>query len=235
MAPGVQTSMVAISDGLIIDASIMSTAVMVASIRNLETKLREADTAYLRDDDKICVTLAQSSFADWLMAAYTPPMSIVIRDIEADDLHAVLDLNEVAVPHVNSVNLEQMHWFSKNALFFRVARQGTKIVAFLVGLGPGKKYQSLNYRWFCDRYQSFIYVDRIVVAGTARRSGLATRLYDDFAATAPDNVNVMACEVNIKPANDTSMQFHLRRGFRQVGSQATEGGKKEVALLVSEL
>jgi len=162
-------------------------------------------------------------------------MGIIIRAVETNDLQSVLELNEGAVPHVNSVDIEQMHWFSENAHFFRVALKDTEIVAFLVGLNQGTSYQSPNYRWFCDHYISFIYVDRVVVAETARQSGLATRLYDDFAATAPDDARMMTCEVNIKPANDTSMQFHLHQGFRKVGSLTTEAGKKEVALMERKL
>jgi hypothetical protein len=162
-------------------------------------------------------------------------METIIRDVEADDLPAVLLLNDNAVPHVSRVDIKQMHWFSEHATYFRVAVKNTDVVAFLIGLGPGSEYPSPNYRWFCDYYEHFIYVDRIVVGESARQGGLASRLYDDFAATAPGEVSVMTCEVNIKPANETSMQFHLRRGFLKVGSQLTEAGKKEVAFMEKKL
>jgi predicted GNAT superfamily acetyltransferase len=44
----------------------------------------------------------------------------------------------------------------------------------------------------------------------------------------------MSCEVNVKPPNDASMQFHLARGFRQVGTLSHDNGRKQVALLVLE-
>lgn len=162
-------------------------------------------------------------------------MKTVIRDVDSRDLHAVLRLNEAAVPHVNSIDIEQMLWFSKNAIYFRVAKKENEILAFLVGLTAGTDYQSPNYRWFCDHYEDFLYVDRVAVSNAGRRRGLATRLYDDFARTCSENARVMTCEVNIKPANETSMQFHTRQGFRKVGSQTTEGGTKEVAMLMKKL
>jgi len=162
-------------------------------------------------------------------------MDVLIDNIEAADLQAVLELNDSAVPNVNRIDIQQLQWFCEKAIYFRVARKAGQILAFLIGLGPGIDYQSPNYQWFCARYRSFIYVDRVVVAGQARQSGLASRLYDDFASTAADNAEVMTCEVNIKPANETSMQFHLQRGFHLVGSQTTEAGKKSVALLEKEL
>ena len=46
---------------------------------------------------------------------------------------------------------------------------------------------------------------------------------------------MMTCEVNLKPPNESSMRFHERYGFTQIGSQATEGGQKEVALMAKTL
>ena len=159
----------------------------------------------------------------------------MIRDVRAQDLEQVLSLNESVVPDVNSVPLEQMQWFASNAAYFRVAAAGDEIGGFLVGLRPGTSYPSANYRWFAERYDDFAYVDRVAVAPAARRQRLASRFYDDFAATIAAEAGVMTCEVNLRPPNESSMRFHERYGFEQVGSQETEGGSKEVALLVRQL
>ena len=162
-------------------------------------------------------------------------MDTLIRPVESDDLAAVLELNDSEVPHVSRVGMNEMQWFANHAQYFRVAAKASEIVGFIIGLGPGTDYQSLNYLWFCENYSSFKYVDRIVVGESARQEGLGSRFYDDFAETPPGDANVMTCEVNIRPANDTSMQFHLRRGFRKVGSQVTDAGQKEVAFLEKRL
>ena len=162
-------------------------------------------------------------------------MNFEISDVTTTDLVAVLALNESEVPHVGQIDIEQMRWFASNATYFRVAKSNEQLAAFLVGLRPGTDYASLNYRWFCDRYEDFAYIDRVAVAAFARRHGLASRLYDDFAASMPDAVKIMTCEVNIRPPNDESMQFHNRLGFSEVGSQVTENGSKEVALLLKKL
>jgi len=162
-------------------------------------------------------------------------MDFIISDVRPQDLDAVLTLNESETPHVGSVDGQKMQWFAANAFYFRVAIGDDRLAAFLVGLRPGTSYQSPNYRWFCERYADFAYVDRVAVAGFARRSGLASRLYDDFAAAVPDAVEFMTCEVNIQPPNESSMAFHRGLGFRQVGTQKTEGGSKEVAMLARTL
>ena len=154
-----------------------------------------------------------------------------IRDVREDDLEHVLLINESVVPAVNSIDLSQMQWFAQHAAYFRVTVQEEAIAAFLIGLRPGTTYGSENYRWFCENYSEFGYVDRIAVHQDARRFGLATRMYQDFETRLPGSVEVMTCEVNVRPPNESSMRFHERYGFRQVGSQHTEGGRKEVALM----
>ena len=162
-------------------------------------------------------------------------MGEIIRDVDAQDLDAVLTLNQSEVPHVGSVGIEQMRWFTKHAAYFRIAMEDDRLAGFLVGLRPGTSYGSPNYRWFSERYADFAYVDRVAIADFARRTGLASRLYDDFAAAMPASVKVMTCEVNLQPPNESSMRFHRRLGFTQVGSQFTDGGDKEVAMLARDL
>jgi predicted GNAT superfamily acetyltransferase len=162
-------------------------------------------------------------------------MDCEICDIKASDLEAVLALNQTEVPHVGSVDIDRMRWFAANAAYFRTATVDKRLAAYLIGMRPGSSYQSLNYRWFCDRYDDFAYVDRIAVAQFARRYGLASRLYDDFARSVLESVDIMTCEVNLKPPNETSMRFHENFGFRQVGSLASDDGEKEVAMLLKTL
>lgn len=162
-------------------------------------------------------------------------MGFHIRDVREEDLEAILDLNESEVPHVGSVTLEQMRWFHEHAAYFRVAADGPVLGAYLVGMRPGSGYASPNYRWFCERYADFAYVDRVAVASNFRRQRLASRLYTDFATSVGGTVDVMTCEVNVRPANDASMDFHRRLGFEQVGTLESADGAKTVALLAKPL
>ena len=162
-------------------------------------------------------------------------MTCNLRDVLSSDLDAALILNESVVPDVNSIDLQQMRWFADNDAYFRVFMSGEDLAAFLIGLRPATEYASPNYRWFCDHYDDFGYVDRVAVATFARRRGMASRLYDDFVESLPGDVSVLSCEVNINPPNESSMRFHARYGFNQVGSQKVEGGAKEVALMVKNL
>jgi predicted GNAT superfamily acetyltransferase len=160
---------------------------------------------------------------------------LIIRDVQHSDLDAVLVLNQSEVPHVGSIDVDRVRWYKNNASYFRVAEDEDELAAYLVGFRPGTGYDSPNYRWFCEHYDDFAYVDRVAVAASARRTGIASRLYDDFAAAMPSSVPVMTCEVNVRPANESSMEFHRRLGFEQVGSLKSDDGSKEVAMLLKRL
>jgi len=175
------------------------------------------------------------SFAGADDYSYTAPMDFIIRDVATEDIDEILTLNEAEVPAVNSIPIGQMHWFAEHAAYFRVAIANNRLAAFLIGLRPGVAYESVNYRWFCKNYEDFGYIDRIAVAEHARRHGLATRMYDDFQASLKGDVDTMTCEVNLRPPNEVSMRFHERHGFSQVGTQPSEGGTKEVALMAKTL
>lgn len=162
-------------------------------------------------------------------------MAPLIRDVRPADLPTVLTMNEAAVPHVNSIDLTQMRKFADEAAYFRVALADDELAAFLVGLRPDADYHSPNFLWFRQRYDDFAYIDRVAVSEAARRRGLAAALYRDFEATFADCCPCLACEVNLRPANDASMQFHRRMGFEQVGAQTIDGGAKEVAMLIKRL
>jgi hypothetical protein len=161
----------------------------------------------------------------------------LLRPVESADLSALLTLNNDAVPAVNRLDSDELAWFSEVAHTFLVAchPEMDGQAGFLIGLeGPGLGYRSDNYMWFCERYERFIYVDRVVVAPEAWGLGLGRSLYTDFISTA-DGHPVLCAEVNLVPRNDRSLDFHEMFGFKPVGEQDTEGGSKRVQMLALEL
>lgn len=162
-------------------------------------------------------------------------MEISIRNAAPDDLEAILALNELVVPAVNSLSISDIRWFHDHAHQFRVAHADETLAGFLIGFLEGSSYGSDNYRWFAERYERFAYVDRIAVSLDARRYGIASMLYDDLLAGLPGSVPVLTCEVNLRPPNPGSIAFHERLGFEEAGRQEVDGGAKEVALLVRRI
>jgi len=162
-------------------------------------------------------------------------MKYQIRNAVTDDLSTVLFLNESVVPHVNSLDMSDMLDFLAKAAYFRVASdERDLVVAFLIGLNPDTDYDSPNFRWFCQNIKEFAYIDRIAVASSARRQGVAEALYDDFASSSQTWAQRLACEVNLRPENPGSLAFHTRVGFTQAGTLEIHNGAKKVALLTRE-
>lgn len=156
-----------------------------------------------------------------------------IRIAEKEDLKNVLDLNQAALPHVSSVELSDMQDFLEYASPFLVLEENKELVGFMIVLQKGLAYESLNYGFFCNNYDDFDYVDRIVISETSRGNGLGTALYAYLFEHS--NKNMVTCEINLKPENLNSMAFHKALGFTQVAEQKTQGGKKSVAMMIRKL
>ncbi len=149
------------------------------------------------------------------------------------DYPRILELNEAAIPAVNRIDAGELRGLHSQAEALLVARSDRAVAGFLLALNQTARYQSINYQFFRRRYPRFAYVDRIVVGEPFRGLGIGARLYEALFQAAR-HLPLVACEVNVKPANPASMRFHERLGFRVVGEQDTEGGRKRVALMVLE-
>jgi len=162
-------------------------------------------------------------------------MTLELHDVSATHLSEIWRLNEAAVPNVNSISREVFGRFAREAAYFKVALTNGRVAGFLVGLAFDAAYDSPNFLWFRDRYDAFIYVDRIVVAHDARRRGVGAALYRDIISFTTSQAPVLTCEVNLRPPNEGSLAFHRAFGFEPVGEQETEGGAKRVALLAKSM
>jgi len=162
-------------------------------------------------------------------------MTYRIRDIDPPSVAAVHDMNERELPHVNSVAADYFRARIDAAGYFRAAYAGDRPAAFLLAMDESADYDSLNFLWFRARYDRFVYIDRVVVAPEHRRVGLGAALYADLLDWASGRTPRLACEVNLRPANEPSLRFHENLAFRPVGRQETDDGRKTVSLMVREL
>ena len=151
---------------------------------------------------------------------------------EYEVIHA---LNELAVPHVNSISIEKLKYMHEQSISFGVAHLEGQVAGYLLAFDQDGDYDSMNYHWFVRKYPSFAYVDRIVVSDEFRRRGIADALYTHLIKQLPDTCPVLTCEVNTRPANPGSMAFHTTLGFEAVGEQTTEQGAKSVCMLAKWL
>ncbi len=161
----------------------------------------------------------------------SPQGSPVLRDATAADFPAILALNEAFVSVLSPLDHARLARLHAQAALHRVIEQDGRVDAFLLVLREGADYDSPNYRWFAQRHARFLYVDRVVVAGTTQARGAGGTLYRDLLALAVEQgVPLIACEFDLEPPNPASARFHAAMGFREVGRQALDGGRKTVSL-----
>lgn len=155
------------------------------------------------------------------------------RDVTPDDFPSILALNEASVHFLSPLTPARLHELHAASAWHRAVEIDGAVAAFLLAFRECAAYDGTNYRWFLRRYPRFLYVDRIVVADSARGAGLGRVLYEDaidYARRA--GIGVMCCEYDIEPPNPGSAAFHQRFGFTEVGRQSVADGSKAVSMQV---
>ena len=161
--------------------------------------------------------------------------TVRFRPVEPRDLEALLELNNAAIPNVNLLDIHALRHFAETAPLFLVADTSAGPVGFAIILRPGAAYESLNYRWFSERYPDFAYIDRIVIGEDSRRSGLGRAFYARVEEYAREIAAPILCaEVNLRPPNLGSIEFHRAAGFEEVDQVDRLDGKR-LAMFVKDL
>lgn len=151
----------------------------------------------------------------------------IIEPLALPHYPAVLALNAANVEATSPLDAASLVRLIGEACYARGV--GGSADAFLIAMDEGADYASPNFQWFRERFQRFVYIDRIITAEHARGRGLARALYEDlFAEAARLGHQRVGCEVNLEPANPVSDSFHAALGFVEIGRAAIYGGAKTV-------
>jgi predicted GNAT superfamily acetyltransferase len=129
-------------------------------------------------------------------------------------------LNEENTPEVGSLpslkSLEELIKMSSNALYFT---KNGEVIGFIICFRENSVYNSENYKFFNNKNNKFIYIDRVVVKDGYRRMGYGTMFYKFLDKVASEHLLPICCEVNSIPKNDVSINFHINHGFKEVGER----------------
>ncbi|MGI8993019.1 MAG: GNAT family N-acetyltransferase [Nocardioidaceae bacterium] len=154
---------------------------------------------------------------------------MLIRPMADQDVAAVLALNEASVWALSPLDAARLSRHRAAAEHTVVCEVDTTVAAFAVAYGPGAAYDSVNYAWHTERFDDFVYLDRIAVSTQFRRRGIASAVYDEMEQHATTHGR-MVCEVNSDPPNVESIAFHARRGYREIGHLTQTDGHTTVML-----
>jgi predicted GNAT superfamily acetyltransferase len=142
---------------------------------------------------------------------------------------------------LNNAHARELSWLAPERLEHLVeqaflARRIGNLDAFMLAFDQDAHYDSPNFLWFHARYPRFVYVDRIVVASSARGRGCARRLYQElFEHAGNAGHERVVCEVNMSPPNPVSDAFHAALGFVEVGTASVYRDSRTVRYLLRRL
>jgi predicted GNAT superfamily acetyltransferase len=156
-----------------------------------------------------------------MRAPIGPAKPVPLLELDLDALSALNNSHAVELSWVEKAQFENM------ILSAVYARGIAPAKAFLLAFDQTASYNNVNFLWFRTRYETFIYVDRVVVDLAFRGQGAARALYEDlFEFARPQRQSLIVCEVNVDPPNPASEIFHKRLGFAHVGENVIPSGKR---------
>ncbi|MDY0236581.1 MAG: GNAT family N-acetyltransferase [Gudongella sp.] len=162
--------------------------------------------------------------------------NVIIRKFETEDSDRLLELNHESVHFLSPLTKEKLNSLILQSETLNVIEVDGVVEAFVMTLREGKEYDSVNYLWFSNNYDHFLYVDRVVVSLKMHGKGLGNMLYNSvFSHAKLVGVPYVAAEIDISPPNPGSLRFHEKFGFKEVGKQTVADGKKVVSLQVVTL
>ena len=138
-----------------------------------------------------------------------------IRKMMEEDLPICLKMNNTFKAEMSTQTLKSIRFMyscSGMALVV-VGRDDGKIAAFCMTIPPNTPYKDKNYLFF-QAQSDYFYLDRIVVHPDHQHQGIGTRLYNHVLSNI-GNARLVV-DVNIKPYNKPSLDFHHKLGFEDI-------------------
>ena len=158
----------------------------------------------------------------------------VIRNIETADLSMVLKINNANTPGVSELTMTELEADLSHALHaLTIENESGEVCAFCVTFAPDAPDAGDNHEWFAERYESFVYLDRIAIDSNHQNRGLGALLYQSVEQQmiASAEHSLLCCEVNLDPPNLGSLRFHHRIGFTEVGQSIPDNANYRVSYL----
>ena len=123
------------------------------------------------------------------------------RPLLQEDALSVWEINEQGLPGTGKVTVEEISYLIEISEISLGVFEQDVLVRFVICLSPNVDYGSLNYAWFNEKYDDFIYVDRIAVSTNHRGRGIGSSIYQELFTISKKKQIPIAAEVNSIPPN----------------------------------
>lgn len=152
-----------------------------------------------------------------------------ITDASETDFERIIELNSSEVSKTSDMDIDKLIDLDCLSIYHKVILLDGQVEGFMLVILAGKNYANESYNWFSSKYESFHYIDRVVINSSCAGKGLGSALYNDFFTFSETHVRTMTCEYNLEPLNRVSKALHLKYGFSEVG-RLMVGNQKLVSL-----
>ena len=126
-------------------------------------------------------------------------MQIEIRPLAHSESNAIWSINEEGLPGTGKVSEQEINSLLDFSSYAIGAYVEGSLAGFVICLPPNTEYGSLNYAWFNQRYDDFLYVDRIAVCIEYQSLNIGSTLYEHVKKQAEEIDAPVTAEVNIHP------------------------------------
>jgi predicted GNAT superfamily acetyltransferase len=140
-----------------------------------------------------------------------------LAELRSQDIPFIWKINEQGLPGTGKVSQQEIAELLHIAELAIGAFDGQQLVGFVLCFLPRTDYASLNYAWFNQRYQDFLYVDRVGVSENHRNQTFGSLLYQQIISYAKQYNYPITAEVSLIQSNLGSMRFHNRFNFTEIG------------------
>ena len=142
-------------------------------------------------------------------------------DYDENYVSDIYIINQDNVPKVGSLDsIDQQKKLLSVSSYHSILLEDDELIGFAICFRESRPYWSENYKYFENKLDRFLYVDRIAIRNEYRRQGHAKRMYEDIFDFAGQDGLIVTAEVNTKPANEGSIRFHEYMGFKEVGARS---------------
>ena len=158
-----------------------------------------------------------------------------IRPLQGEDIDSIWRINQDGLPGTGEVSKEGISELLNLSEHSIGVYDGKELLGFVMCLLPRTEYGSINYAWFNQRYEQFLYVDRVAVSKDHRNNQIGTLLYEKVMNWSEQLKIPVAAEVSLEPPNPGSMRFHYRHGFSEVGVLHQENKSVTMMLCIDNI
>ena len=142
------------------------------------------------------------------------------RILSSKTLENLYSLNQENTPEVGSIrSVDSFALLLNKSSINLLIEYKKEPIGFIICFRENSEYESLNYKYFDQNKEKFLYIDRVLIKSNYRRMGLGTRVYKYLDEIAAKELLPICCEVNSIPLNQISLNFHAKNGFMEVGER----------------